>query len=90
MAKYIQIPTVAAGTPTLQLPVDLINFVSYVSVTSVVIYSGSRIITLTVAGATTTNFYNAVLNAITTLNGPVLVPVVLPAGVTVTAVVVTT
>lgn len=89
MAKYISIPTTITGTPTLQLATDLITLVNYVSATSVVIYSGPKIFTLTVAGATTTNFYNAVNAAIVAVNGPLLSPVVLPAGVTVTALAIT-
>lgn len=86
MAKFISIATTVTGTPTLQFNTDIIGYVSYVSATSVVIYSGSKAITLTVAGATTTNFYNAVLAAITGTSGPTLIPVVLPSGVTVTTV----
>ena len=88
MAKFISIPTTITGTPTLQFATDLITFVSYVSATSVVIYSGPKIFTLTIAGATTTNFYNAVNNAILAVNGPVLAPVALPSGVTVTTLVI--
>lgn len=84
MAKFISIATTVTGTPTLQFNTDIISYVSYVSATSVVIYSGSKAITLTVAGATTTNFHNAVLAAITGTSGPTLIPVVLPSGVTVT------
>lgn len=88
MANFISIETTITGTPTLQLNVDAITHVAYASATSVVIYMGTKILTLTVAGATTTNFYNSVLRAITGTNGPILVPVNLPSGVTVTAAVV--
>jgi hypothetical protein len=84
MAQFITIETTITGTPTLQLSTAAITHVAYVSATSVVIYLGTKILTLTVAGATTTNFYNAVLAAIVKMAGPTLVPVVLPAGVTVT------
>jgi len=88
MAKFISIPTVVTGTPSLQFNTDVISHVAYVSATSVVVYAGPRTITLTVAGATTTNFYNAVLAAIVSTSGPVVTNVTLPAGVTVTTVVV--
>jgi hypothetical protein len=85
MANFISIATTITGTPTLQLNTNAITHVAYVSATSVVLYLGTKIITLTVAGATTTSFYNAVLSAIVSPAGPILVPVVLPSGVTVTA-----
>jgi hypothetical protein len=90
MAQFISIATTIAGTPTLQLNTNMILHVAYVSATSVVIYMGSRIVTLTVAGATTTNFYNAVLAAIASQVPSPLVEVVLPTGVTVTAAAITT
>jgi len=86
MAKYITIPTTITGTPTLQFATDLIAYVNYASATSVVIYSGPKAYTLTVAGASTTNVYNAINNAIVAVNGPVVSPVVLPSGATVTAI----
>ena len=86
MAKFITIPTTITGTPTLQFATDLITYVHYASATSLVIYSGPKAFTLTVAGATTTNAYTAINNAIVAVNGPVLAPVVLPTGVTVTAI----
>ena len=89
MAKFISIPTVVTGTPALQFNTDVLSHVSYVSATSVVIYSGPRTITLTIAGATTTNFYNAVLAAIVSPVGPVVTNVNMPTGVTVTVVAVT-
>jgi len=96
MAKFISVATTITGTPTLQLNVDMITHVAYVSATSVIVYMGTKILTLTVAGATTTNFYNAVLFAIanpfpspTSPTPTPLVEVVLPAGVTVTAAAIT-
>jgi hypothetical protein len=89
MAQFISIATIIAGTPTLQLNVNAITHVAYVSATSVVLYLGTKILTLTVAGATTTNFYNAVLSAIISTSGPILNPVGLPSGVTVTAAAIT-
>jgi len=86
MAKYISIATTITGTPTLQFSTDLITYVHYVSATSLVIYSGPKAYTLTVAGATTTNLYNAINSAIVTVSGPILTSVVLPTGVTVTAI----
>lgn len=88
MAQFISIATTITGTPTLQLNVNAITHVAYVSATSVVLYLGTKILTLTVAGATTTSFYNAVLSAIVSPVGPILTSVVLPSGVTVTAAVV--
>jgi hypothetical protein len=88
MANFISIATTITGTPTLQLNTSAITHVAYVSATSVVLYLGTKTITLTVAGATTTNFYNAILTALVSTNGPILVPVVLPTGVTVTAAVI--
>jgi len=85
MANFISIATTITGTPTLQLNTNAITHVAYVSATEVVLYLGTKIITLAVAGATTTSFYNAVLSAIVSPAGPILVPVVLPSGVTVTA-----
>lgn len=86
MAKYIAIPTTITGTPTLQFATDLITYVHYTSATALVIYSGPKAYTLTVAGATTTNLYNEINKAILAVNGPILTQVVLPAGVTVTAI----
>lgn len=86
MAKFIAIPTTITGTPTLQFGTDLITYVHYASATSLVIYSGPKAFTLTVAGAVTTNVYNAINNAILAVNGPVLTPVILPTGATVTAI----
>ena len=89
MAQFISVATTITGTPTLQLNVDMITHVAYASATSVVVYMGTKILTLTVAGATTTNFYNAVLAAIVSQVPSPLVEVVLPTGVTVTAAAIT-
>jgi len=50
------------------------------------IYSGSKAYTLTVAGATTTNVYNAINAAILNPSGPTLNAVALPNGATVTGI----
>lgn len=89
MAQFISMATTIAGTPTLQLNTNMITHVAYVSATSIVIYAGTKVLTFTVAGATTTNFYNAVLFAIAYPAPSPLVEVVLPTGVTVTAVAIT-
>jgi hypothetical protein len=86
MAKYISIATTITGTPTLQFGTDLITYVHYASATSLVIYSGSKAYTLTVAGATTTNVYNAINAAILNPSGPTLNAVALPNGATVTGI----
>lgn len=88
MAQFISIATVVAGNPVLQLNVNMITHVAYASATSVVVYMGTRTVTLTIAGATTTNFYNAVLAAIASQVPAPLIEVALPTGVTVTTVVV--
>ncbi len=86
MAKFISITTTITGTPTLQFATDLLTYVHYVSATSIEIYSGPKKFTLTVAGATTTNLYNAINKAIIAVNGPLLIPVAIPTGVTVTGI----
>ena len=86
MAKFISIATTITGTPILQFATDLLTYVHYASATSIEIYSGPKKFTLTVAGATTTNLYNAINSAIVTVSGPILTSVVLPTGVTVTAI----
>ena len=86
MAKFISIATTITGTPILQFATDLLTYVHYASATSIEIYSGPKKFTLTVAGATTTNLYNAINKAIVAVNGPILIPVEIPAGVTVTAI----
>ena len=80
MAKFISIATTITATPTLVLNSELINLVSYVSATSLVIYSGAKILTLTVSGATTTSLYNAINDALTNPAGPIVVPVKLGAA----------
>jgi hypothetical protein len=86
MAKFISIATTITGTPILQFATDLLTYVHYVSATSIEIYSGPKKFTLTVAGATTTNLYNAINKAILAVNGVILIPVEIPTGVTVTAI----
>ena len=86
MAKFISIATTITGTPILQFATDLLTYVHYASATSIEIYSGPKKFTLTVAGATTTNVYNAINAAILNPSGPTLNAVALPNGATVTGI----
>ena len=87
MAKFISIPVASKGTTLINI--DTLGATSYVSATSIVLATAGKTTTLTIAGATTTNAFDVITNAILSLQGPTVSPVVFPAGVTCTAVVVT-
>ena len=85
MAKFISIPVVNKGNTIIN--VDNLTATQWVSATSIVIIAGAKSFTLTMSGATATNAFACLNDAITEVGaGPVLYPVVFPAGVTCTAI----
>jgi hypothetical protein len=91
MAKFISIPVTSKGNTIIN--VDSITATQYNAATgasAIVIVAGGKFLALTIAGATTTNAFVQINDAITAVGGgPVVYPVVFPSGVTCTAVVVT-
>jgi hypothetical protein len=81
MAKFISIPVTSKGTTLVST--DGLS-TQFVSATSIVLASGGRIVTLTMAGTATTAALDAINQAATTLNGPMVVPVIFPSGQTCT------
>jgi hypothetical protein len=85
MAKFISIPVVNKGNTIVN--VDNLTATQWVSATSIVIVVGAKTLTLTMLGATATNAFTCLNDAITEVGaGPVLYPVVFPAGVTCTGI----
>lgn len=85
MVKFISIPVTSKGNAIIN--VANIASTSYTSATEIVIVVCGKTLTLTIAGATTTNAFVCLTNAITEVgSGPVLYPVVFPTGVTCTAI----
>lgn len=91
MAKFISIPVTSKGNNIINVDnITLTHFVTATGAGSIVIVAGGKNLSLNIAGATTTNAFVAINDAITaTGGGPVLYPVVFPTGVTCTAIVVT-
>ena len=91
MAKFISIPVTSKGNNIINVDnIALTQFVSATGAGSIVIVAGGKNLSLTIAGATGTNAFTCLNDAITDVGGgPVLYPVVFPAGVTCTAIVVT-
>lgn len=85
MAKFIQIPTTVSGSPVILFNADTINAVSYLTATTFAIYAGGKSFTFTTSAAGAAGTVGAVNKAILTLQGPSLVDVVMPAGVTIGA-----
>jgi hypothetical protein len=85
MAKFIQIPTTVAGSPNILFNTDNISSVSFLTATTFAIYAGSTSFTFTTSAAGAAGTVSAVYKAILATNGPTLVDVVMPTGVTIGA-----
>jgi len=85
MAKFITIPTTVAGAPTVLFNTDNITYVSYLTATTFVIYSGAKSYTFTTSAAGASGSVGVITSAILNQAGPVLINVVLPSGVTIAA-----
>ena len=85
MAKFIQIPTTVAGSPVILFNTDVISAVSYLTATTFAVYAQSKSFTFTTSAAGAAGTVAAINKAILTVNGPTLVDVVMPTGVTIGA-----
>lgn len=85
MAKFIQIPTTVSGSPVILFNADNIDAVSYLTATTFAIYAGAKSYTFTTSSAGAAGTVAAVNKAILAVNGPLLVDVVMPTGVTIGA-----
>jgi hypothetical protein len=92
MAKFISIPVTSKGTTIINVDnITATQFNTATGASAIVIVAGGKYLALTISGATTTEAFEAVNDAITDVGGgPVLYPVVFPTGVTCTAIVATT
>lgn len=84
MFKFISIATTVSGAQPILFNVANITGVSYLTATTFVIYAGSvkHTFTTSAAGASSTV---AAVNAAIFAQGPTLVPVAIPSGVTIAA-----
>jgi hypothetical protein len=85
MAKFIQIPTTVAGSPNILFNADVISAVSFLTATTFAVYAQSKVFTFTTSAAGAAGTVAAIYKAILAVNGPVLVDVVMPTGVTIAA-----
>jgi hypothetical protein len=85
MAKFITIPNTVAGAQPSFFNTDNILAVSYLTATTFAIYSGPRSYTFTTSAAGASSTVAVIQNAILSQTGPLLVNVVMPAGVTIAA-----
>lgn len=85
MAKFIQIPTTVAGSPVILFNVDNISAVNYLTATTFAVYAQSKSFTFTTSAAGAAGTVAAIYKAILAVNGPTLVDVVMPTGVTIGA-----
>lgn len=85
MAKFIKIPTTVAGSPNIMFNADVISAVSYLTATTFAVYAQSKSFTFTTSAAGAAGTVAAINTAILTLNGPTVVEVVMPQGVTIGA-----
>jgi hypothetical protein len=85
MAKFITIATTVAGAQPNLFNVDNITTVSWLTATTFAIYSGAKSYTFTTSAAGASSTVAAVNSAIVNPAGPILVPVAIPAGVTIAA-----
>lgn len=85
MAKFIQIPTTVAGSPTILFNADTISSVAYLTPTTFAIYAQSRSYTFTTSAAGAAGTVAAIYSSILNQAGPLLVPIVMPEGVTIAA-----
>ena len=85
MAQFISIPVTSKGTTLISTNGLCTEFISS---TSFKLTSGGRIISLTMTGAANLAAalaaFTTINDAVLTLNGPTVVPVVFPAGITCT------
>lgn len=83
MAKFISIPVTSKGNNIINVDnIAATQFVSATGAGAIVIVAGGKTLSLTITGATTTNAFVAINDAITaTGGGPVVYPVVFPTGV---------
>lgn len=82
MAKYISIPTTVADIP---FNTDLITSVVWTGTTTFIIWSYGKSFTFTTSAAGAAGAVASVYKAMLHTAGPLLVPVVLPSGVTIAA-----
>ena len=85
MAQFITIPTTVAGAPTVIFNTNNITYVSYLTATTFVIYSGAKSYTFTTSAAGASGAVSVINAAIINPGGPTLINVVLPTGVTIAA-----
>lgn len=85
MNKFISIATTVAGAQPILFNVANILSVNYLTATTFAIYSGSKSFTFTTSAAGASSTVAAVNNAILGTSGPSLIPVAIPAGVTIAA-----
>lgn len=85
MAKFISIATTVAGAQPNVFNVDNILAVSWLTATTFAIYSGPRSYTFTTSAGGASSTVAAVNSAMFSIAGPTLVPVNIPAGVTIAA-----
>lgn len=83
MAKFISIPVTSRGNNIINVDnIAATQFVSATGAGAIVIVAGGKTLSLTITGATGTNAFTCLNDAITEVGaGPVLYPVVFPAGV---------
>lgn len=84
MAQFISIPVTSKGTALISTE-GLCT--TYSNATTLILASAGKIFTLTLSAATAASL-DAVNKAVTTLNGPTVVPVILPNGQTCTNIVI--
>lgn len=77
MAKFIQIPTSAAGSPNILFNTDNVTSVLYLTTTTFAIYGQSKTFTFTTGTAGAAGAVTSIYNAILATNGPTLVNVIL-------------
>jgi hypothetical protein len=85
MAKFITIATTVAGAQPIFFNTDNIAAVSYLTATTFAIYTVPKTYTFTTSAAGASSTVAAVQVAITSVNGPALSAVAIPAGVTIAA-----
>jgi hypothetical protein len=85
MAKYIQIPTTVTGSPNILFNTDVISSVTYLTATTFAVYAQAKSFTFTTSAAGAAGTVAAIYNAMLATNGPVLATVVMPTGVTISA-----
>lgn len=85
MAKFISIATTVASAQPILFNVENIAMVTFLTATTFAIYSGAKSYTFTTSAAGASSTVAAVNAALLSINGPMLVPVAIPSGVTISA-----